>query len=166
MESHQELEEQFGQIYGRRREWREYNTAEIAIRTSHNRRKFSTRAGVIIAFALAMVVYPIVGTLGPTEDDAAALPGKLRPSGESAIAAILGTPPPLASADLPLPSVDDTAKSIAINTKFIVSSASSGLRRLGELGGHQRQPDARQPLYAVGRHGIRCAPTLRSRSQS
>ncbi len=122
MDSHDSLAEQFGHIYGRRREWREYNTAEIAIRTTHNRRKYLTRAGVIVAFALSMIILPIVGTLSPVDATTNAASGKSLNRNGNAIEALMGPPPALASSALPLPSVDDTARAIATSTHYTVSN--------------------------------------------
>ncbi|WP_236685810.1 M15 family metallopeptidase [Demequina oxidasica] len=88
-------------------------TAEIQVRTTHRRRKVLTRMGVLAGFALAMVVYPVMGTITPYGNAAEALPdvqeGAIAPS---TARAILGGGPQLLSSDLPLPSIDEQASAI------------------------------------------------------
>jgi hypothetical protein len=122
VDSDESLAEQFGQIYGRRREWREFHTQEIAIRTNHNRRKYSTRGAVLAAFALAMIVYPVMGTLTPSPVDYGSQPDRVSHRGVSSVEALVLSEPKMPGAALPLPSIDDTARSIATTTHYVVSS--------------------------------------------
>ncbi|WP_430868564.1 D-alanyl-D-alanine carboxypeptidase family protein [Demequina aurantiaca] len=87
-------------------------TQEHQVRTTHRRRKVLTRLGVLAGFALAMVVYPVMGTITPYGNAAEALPDVVAGAAPSTARAILGGGPQLLSSDLPLPSVDDQASAI------------------------------------------------------
>lgn len=94
-------------------------TQEIQVRTAHRRRKALTRSGVLIGFVLAMVVYPIVGTIGPYSDAASALPGVVKGQAPTTALALLGGGPALLSSDLPLPSIDAEARAIVTSSEII-----------------------------------------------
>lgn len=94
-------------------------TQEIQIRTAHRRRKALTRSGVLVGFVLAMVVYPIVGTIGPYTDAASALPGIVKGQAPTTALALLGGGPALLSSDLPLPTIDEEARAIATSSEII-----------------------------------------------
>jgi D-alanyl-D-alanine carboxypeptidase len=106
-----------------RRAQRIQRTQEIQVRTTHRRRKVLTRMGVLAGFALAMVVYPVVGTLTPYSNSAEALPDVVAGEAPSTARAILGGGPQLLSSDLPLPSIDDQAS--AALTSFEVPASTS-----------------------------------------
>jgi len=94
-------------------------TQEIQIRSAHRRRKALTRSGVLVGFVLAMVIYPIVGTIGPYADAASALPGVVKGQAPTTALALLGGGPALASSDLPLPTIDEEARAIATSSEVI-----------------------------------------------
>ncbi|MCR6712771.1 MAG: M15 family metallopeptidase [Demequina sp.] len=101
---------------GTRRERRVVETQEIRVRSTHRRRKVLTRSGVLVGFALAMVIYPVYGTIAPYADAAETLPGVVKGQSPTTAAALLGGGPQLLSADLPLPSVDELSQAtIAAN---------------------------------------------------
>lgn len=106
-----------------RRSQRIQRTQEIQVRTTHRRRKLLTRFGVLAGFALAMVVYPAMGTLTPYANSAEALPDVVEGEAPSTARAILGGGPQLLSSDLPLPSVD--AQASALLTSFEVPAGTS-----------------------------------------
>jgi uncharacterized membrane protein YgcG len=89
-------------------------TTEIRIRSTHRRRKVLTRAGVLAGFALAMVVYPVFGTIAPYADAAESLPGVVKGQSPTTAAALLGGGPQLVSSDLPLPTIDG-ASTLAVS---------------------------------------------------
>lgn len=91
---------------GYRKERRIVETQEIRIRGTHRRRKVLTRAGVLAGFALAMVVYPVFGTISPYADAAESLPGVVKGQSPTTAVALLGGGPQLLSSDLPLPAID------------------------------------------------------------
>lgn len=101
-----------------RRATRIQQTEEHQVRTTHRRRMVLTRTGVLVGFVLAMVVYPVVGTIAPYANSAEALPDVVAGDAPSTAAAILGGGPQLLSSDLPLPSVD--AQASASITSFEV----------------------------------------------
>lgn len=92
---------------GTRKTLRINRTTEIRIRSTHRRRKVLTRGGVLAGFILAMVVYPVFGTITPYADAAESLPGVVKGQSPTTAAALLGGGPQLLSSDLPLP--DDEA---------------------------------------------------------
>src|SRR6187431_1449772 len=89
---------------GTRKNLRINRTTEIRIRSTHRRRKVMTRGGVLAGFVLAMVVYPVFGTITPYADAAEAIPGVVKGESPTTAAALLGSGPQLVSSDLPLPS--------------------------------------------------------------
>ena len=142
-------------------------TQEIHVRTTQMRRKLVTRAGVLLGFLGAMVVYPVMGTITPYANAAESLPGVVKGESPTTATAILGAPPQLESSDLPLPDVDDSAA--AILTSADLPSASnllpgcdpevSGTYVNGQLtsdqlcelwvAGEQLRPDAALALAAL-----------------
>lgn len=103
-----------------RKSQRILRTQEIQVRTTHRRRKFLTRTGVLVGFILAMVIYPVMGTIAPYANSAEALPDVVAGEAPSTAQAILGGGPQLLSSDLPLPSIDAQASAMA--TSFEVPS--------------------------------------------
>ena len=97
---------------GYRKERRTVETQEIRIRSTHRRRKVLTRAGVLVGFALAMVVYPVFGTIAPYADAAESLPGVVKGQSPTTAMALLGGGPQLLSSDLPVPALDPNATMI------------------------------------------------------
>jgi len=98
-------------------------TQEHQVRSTHRRRKYLTRAGVLAGFVVAMVVYPVMGTITPFANSAEAVPGVVLGEAPSTARAILGGGPKLLSSDLPLPSVDDQA--LAIVTSLEIPAGTS-----------------------------------------
>ncbi len=107
---------------GTRKERRIVETQEIRIRTTHRRRKVMTRGGVLAGFVLAMVVYPIYGTIAPYADAAEALPGVTKGQSPSTAAALLGAEPLLLSSDLPLPEVDANLLAYTASEAVVVTT--------------------------------------------
>ncbi|WP_296665563.1 M15 family metallopeptidase [Demequina sp.] len=95
-----------------RKEVRIEQTQEIQIRSTHRRRKFVTRFGVLVGFVAAMVVYPILGTIAPYANAAEQIPGVVKGESPTTATAILGAGPQFESSDLPLPSIDDQSGAI------------------------------------------------------
>lgn len=106
-----------------RKDTRIERTQQHQVRTTHRRRKLLTRSGVLAGFVLAMVIYPVVGTITPYGNAAEALPDVVAGAAPSTARAILGGGPQLLSSDLPLPSIDDQAS--AILTSFEVPAGTS-----------------------------------------
>ncbi len=96
-------------------------TQELKIRSTHRRRKTLTRGGVVGAFALAMLVYPIVGTVLPYASAVEDLPGVVVGEAPSTAHAILGRGPQLVTSSLDAPSEDDVASAIAVSDRYTVS---------------------------------------------
>lgn len=99
-------------------------TQELQVRTTHRRRKFLTRTGVLSGFVLAMVVYPMVGTITPyaeANEAAEAIAVGTTPA-SSAASALLTGGAALESSELPLPTVDESATALAASAEYIVSS--------------------------------------------
>lgn len=92
-----------------RRERRLLHTQEIQVRQTHRRRKFLTRGGVLAGFMLAMVVYPVMGTLTPYADAVESVPGVVAGESPSTARALLGGGPQLVESELPLPEADASA---------------------------------------------------------
>jgi hypothetical protein len=98
-------------------------THEIQIRSLHQRRRFLTRGGVLVGFALAMVVYPIVGTLTPYAGAAQLVPGvQSAQENPSSVYALFGQGPQLVASELPLPDPDAQSQAIAELVNYDVSS--------------------------------------------
>lgn len=152
-----------------RKEARIERTQEHQVRTTHRRRKVLTRTGVLAGFVLAMVVYPVMGTITPYGNAAEALPDVVAGAAPSTARAILGGGPQLLPSDLPLPSIDEQAS--ASLTSFEVtsgtalpdcvssskSSGSNGQLALSELcdlwvPGEQLRADAAVALAALNEH--------------
>ncbi|MFW2513153.1 M15 family metallopeptidase [Demequina sp. SO4-13] len=89
-----------------RRERRILHTQEIQVRQTHRRRKFLTRSGVLAGFLLAMVVYPVMGTLTPYAGAVESVPGAVAGENPSTARALLGGGPQLVESELPLPEAD------------------------------------------------------------
>lgn len=106
-----------------RRERRIERTQEIQVRTTHRRRKFLTRGGVVLGFLGAMVIYPIMGTITPYANAAEQLPGVVEGQAPTMSTAILGAGPQFESSDLPLPSVDDQSGTVLTANDIPVASA-------------------------------------------
>lgn len=89
-----------------RRERRIEQTQEIQVRQTHRRRKVLTRGGVLAGFLLAMVVYPVMGTLTPYADAVESVPGVVAGQSPSTARALLGGGPQLVESALILPEID------------------------------------------------------------
>lgn len=107
---------------GTRKVRRAVETQEIRIRSTHRRRQVLTRGGVLAGFVLAMVVYPVFGTIAPYADAAESLPGVIKGEAPTTAMAILGGGPQLVSSDLPLPSVDGSAMAMTAADSEALSS--------------------------------------------
>jgi len=106
---------------GTRKERRIVETQEIRIRSTHRRRKVLTRVGVLVGFGLAMVVYPVFGTISPYADAAQSLPGLVKGESPSTAMALLGGGPQLKSSDLPLPEIDGATATLASHAEAVAS---------------------------------------------
>lgn len=89
-------------------------TREIRIRTTHRRRKLFARGGVLAGFAMAMVVYPIVGTVVAYHNPVANVPGVVLGESPTTGHALLGDGPQLIPTVVDMPSVDDQAQALAV----------------------------------------------------
>ena len=92
-----------------RRERRIEQDQEIQVRQTHRRRKVLTRGGVLAGFMLAMVVYPVMGTLTPYAGAVESVPGAVAGESPSTARALLGGGPQLVKSELPLPEIDASA---------------------------------------------------------
>ena len=92
-----------------RRERRIERTREIQVRQTHRRRIVLTRSGVLAGFVLAMVVYPVVGTIAPYAGAVESVPGVVAGESPSTARALLGGGPQLLESELPLPQADASA---------------------------------------------------------
>ncbi|WP_228373310.1 M15 family metallopeptidase [Demequina silvatica] len=106
-----------------RRERRIEHTAEIQVRTTLRRRKVVTRAGVMVGFLAAMVIYPVMGTIAPYANAAEQLPGVVKGESPTTATAILGAGPQFESSDLPLPTVDDQSGAVLTANDVPVTSS-------------------------------------------
>ena len=97
------------------------HTQEIQILTTHRRRKVWTRGGVLAGFGMAMIVYPVMGTIAPYENSAQSVFGVVLGEAPTTAEAMLGAGPQLADTDLPLPSPDDVSKALALSDRYTVS---------------------------------------------
>jgi D-alanyl-D-alanine carboxypeptidase len=139
VEPHPSLPDEFGQWYGHRRLWRQVTTQEISLRVNHRRRKVTVRAGVLAAFAFAMVIYPIFGTFSPAASALQYVPGVTVGQAPPAVAVILGEAPGLSTVALPPPSIDATAQFLAVSSNFAPSAylpGCSGVRVDSGSNGH------------------------------
>lgn len=110
---------------GSRRLKRLTETHEIRIRTTHRRRKIFTRGGVLTGFAMAMLVYPIMGNVVEYRNVAESLPGVVAGETPTTAHALLDDGPGLIPTTLDLPSVDDQAQALAVSsaeTPYTISS--------------------------------------------
>lgn len=98
-----------GASHRSRRERRIEQTQEIQVRQTHRRRKVLTRGGVLTGFLLAMVVYPVMGTLTPYADAVESVPGVVAGESPSTARALLGGGPQLVESTLMLPEIDASA---------------------------------------------------------
>lgn len=96
-------------------------TQELKIRSTHRRRTTLTRGGVVGAFALAMLVYPIAGTVLPYAAAVEELPGVVVGESPSTAHAILGRGPQLVQSSLDAPTIEDVASAIAVSDRYTVS---------------------------------------------
>jgi hypothetical protein len=113
-----------GRFSASRRIKRLTETREIRVRTTHKRRKFVARGGVLAGFGLAMVVYPIMGNVVEYHRTAAeAIPGVVLGQSPTTGHALLGDGPSLIPTVLALPSIDQKSKLAAMaDTGYIGSS--------------------------------------------
>lgn len=110
---------------GSRRIKRLTETREIRVRTTHRRRKFLTRGGVLSGFALSMLVYPMFGNVVEYQNVAESLPGVVAGETPTTAHALLDDGPSLIPTVLDLPSVDDQAQALAVSsaeTPYTISS--------------------------------------------
>lgn len=99
-------------------------TREIRIRTTHRRRKYVARGGVLAGFGIAMVIYPLMGTVVEYHNSVAAVPGVVLGETPTTGRALLGDGPTLIPTIMEVPSADDEAKAIAAsNPHYILSNA-------------------------------------------
>lgn len=96
-------------------------TQEIQVRTTHRRRKLLTRSGVLAGFALAMVVYPVMGTIAPGAGAAETVPGVVAGEAPSTARALLGDGPQLVDTELPLPSPESGTAVLAAAEQYDIS---------------------------------------------
>jgi hypothetical protein len=112
-----------GRFGASRRIKRLTETREIRVRTTHKRRKFVARGGVLAGFGLAMVVYPIMGNVVAYHSAAQAIPGVVLGQSPTTGHALLGDGPALIPTVLALPSIDDKSRLVAMaDTGYIGSS--------------------------------------------
>ena len=119
-----------GRFGASRRIKRLTETREIRVRTTHKRRKFVARGGVLAGFGLAMVVYPIMGNVVEYHRNAAeAIPGVVLGQSPTTGHALLGDGPALIPTVLALPSIDEkSALATVADTGYIASSLLPQLR--------------------------------------
>lgn len=113
-----------GMFSASRRIKRLTETREIRVRTTHRRRKFVARGGVLAGFGLAMVVYPIMGNVVEYHNSsAAAIPGVVLGESPTTGHALLGDGPSLIPTvlDLPAPDEKSTVYTVA-DSAYIASS--------------------------------------------
>ncbi|WP_084105827.1 D-alanyl-D-alanine carboxypeptidase family protein [Demequina sp. NBRC 110056] len=110
------------QAHRSRKHRRQQKTQEIQIRSTHRRRKVLTRSGVLAGFALAMVVYPIMGTIAPYAGAVEQVTGTASAEAPSTARALLGDGPQLLESELPLPDPDSASAVLAAAQTFTVSA--------------------------------------------
>lgn len=111
-----------GEIPASRKIRRLTHTREIRLRTTHRRRKWFARSGVLASFGLAMVVYPVWGNVVPYSTAAESVPGVVLGEAPTTGHALLGDGPRLVPTVLELPSVDEQAHALAVSTgDYVVS---------------------------------------------
>jgi D-alanyl-D-alanine carboxypeptidase len=108
---------------GTRKTRRIVETQEIRIRSTHRRRKVLTRGGVLAGFVLAMVVYPVYGTIAPYADASETLPGLVDGEAPTTAAALLGGGPELLSSDLPLPAINEMSTAELMSNEEVFATA-------------------------------------------
>lgn len=98
-------------------------TREIRVRTTHKRRKFVARGGVLAGFGLAMVVYPIMGNVVEYHNDAVGqVPGVVLGQTPETGHALLGDGPALVPTVLDLPTLAEQSKVYTVaDTGYIAS---------------------------------------------
>jgi D-alanyl-D-alanine carboxypeptidase len=116
------LPEVYGLGQGHRRMVRITRSQELALRAGHRRFAAVIRASVLVLFGLAMVVYPIFGTLSPAARAVGKVPGVVIGKIPETIEVVLGETPPLPSATPDLPEADDISHWVATSSNYIVSS--------------------------------------------
>lgn len=116
------LPEVLGIPAGHRRMVRVTRSQELAIRSRHRRRKGMVRGGVLVGFALAMVIYPMFGTLSPAANAAGSVPGVVLGEIPTTLEVVLGEAPGLTAAALDTPVLEDTARSLALSSDYVVST--------------------------------------------
>lgn len=70
---------------------------------------------------MAMVVYPVMGTITPYAGSLDNVPGVVLGEAPSTAHALLGSGPQLLASDLPLPDPDESARAIAVNNPYTTS---------------------------------------------
>lgn len=102
-------------------------TREIRIRTTHRRRKYVARGGVLAGFGLAMVVYPLMGNVVQYHSTVSAIPGVVVGESPSTGHALLGDGPRLIPTVLEVPSDKEQTMALAANTEELqISDALPG----------------------------------------
>ena len=114
-----------GSLHFSRRVKRLTTTREIRIKTTHRRRKFLARGGVLAGFGLAMVVYPIMGNVVEYNGSVESVPGVVLGQSPTTGHALLGDGPSLIPTVIDLPSVDAQVQALAVASER--SSASQYL---------------------------------------
>ncbi|MDE0573849.1 M15 family metallopeptidase [Demequina sp. B12] len=92
------------------------------MKTTHRRRKFLARSGVLAGFALTMIVYPAVGTIAPYAGAAETQTAEVVASGDTLSSRALIAGQSLESAQLPLPAVDGNSAALAVSTDYAASA--------------------------------------------
>ncbi|NTV39255.1 MAG: hypothetical protein HGA51_04765 [Demequinaceae bacterium] len=112
-----------GRFGASRRIKRLTETREIRVRTTHKRRKFVARGGVLAGFGLAMVVYPIMGNVVEYHSNSAeAVPGVVLGQTPTTGHALLGDGPSLIPTVLDLPAPDEKSQAYTMaDTAYIAS---------------------------------------------
>lgn len=113
-----------GRFGASRRIKRLTETREIRVRTTHKRRKFVARGGVLAGFGLAMVVYPIMGNVVEYHSNAAeAVPGVVLGQSPTTGHALLGDGPSLIPTVLDLPTLAEQSPAYTVaDTGYIAST--------------------------------------------
>jgi len=137
---------------GTRKNLRINRTTEIRIRSTHRRRKVMTRGGVLAGFVLAMVVYPVFGTITPYADAAEAIPGVVKGESPTTAAALLGSGPQLVSSDLPLPAGNEQYQSYLMSNPDDVAAVIADCDPTAPIVGANGRLDSASlcPLWAKG----------------
>lgn len=96
-------------------------THETHERATHRRRTVFARTGVLGGFALAMVVYPVMGTVTPYADAVDSVPEAVAGDVPSTVEALLGAGPSLVETELPLPEADVSSVAMLVDYDYTVS---------------------------------------------